>query len=98
MYLPNYKNSGKQATIKNQKLYVITGGPGVGKTILLNYLESRGFTTVQEDAREIIKNQMKGDGDGGVINRPQLFDFGVFQKQRHEFGSAYLKRNTVDIA
>ncbi len=64
MYLPNYKNSYKQATIKNQKLYVITGGPGVGKTTLLNYLDSRAFTSVPEDAREIIKNQVKIDGDG----------------------------------
>lgn len=44
--------------------YVITGGPGVGKTTLLNELSSRGFKTVPEDARRIIKEQIQVGGDG----------------------------------
>ncbi|SFN89011.1 Predicted ATPase [Paenimyroides ummariense] len=45
-------------------LFVITGGPGVGKTTLLNALENKGFITVPEDARQIIKEQMRVDGEG----------------------------------
>lgn len=45
-------------------LYVITGGPGVGKTTLLNELNSAGFYTVPEDARTVIKEQVKENGDG----------------------------------
>mgnify|MGYP001090906004 CR=1 FL=1 len=41
-----------------QNLYVITGGPGCGKTSLLGALESDGFFVVPEDARQIIKDQM----------------------------------------
>lgn len=44
-------------------LFVITGGPGVGKTTLLNTLENKGFITVPEDARQIIKEQMRVDGE-----------------------------------
>lgn len=34
--------------------YVITGGPGTGKTLLVDMLASMGFATVSEAAREII--------------------------------------------
>ncbi|GHE32097.1 AAA family ATPase [Sphingobacterium griseoflavum] len=44
--------------------YVITGGPGVGKTTLLHELGKSGFRTVAEDARRIIQDEIKNDGDG----------------------------------
>lgn len=44
--------------------YVITGGPGVGKTTLLTELEHVGFKIVHEDARRIIQNEVKKGGDG----------------------------------
>ncbi|GLU45411.1 AAA family ATPase [Allomuricauda sp. NBRC 101325] len=43
--------------------YVITGGPGVGKTTLLHELKQRGFMVVPEIARELIKEQQAIDGD-----------------------------------
>lgn len=43
---------------------VLTGGPGVGKTTLLNALQRQGFSTVPEDARQIIKEQLETAGDG----------------------------------
>ncbi|MGV3762678.1 AAA family ATPase [Parapedobacter sp.] len=45
------------------KLYVITGGPGVGKTTLLNALSTDGIATVPEVARAIIKQQLATGGD-----------------------------------
>ena len=47
-----------------RKLIVITGGPGVGKTQLLNELSRKGYETVSEDARRIIREQMKINGEG----------------------------------
>lgn len=49
--------------IKNNR-YVITGGPGVGKTTLLNELRKYDFKTVPEDARRIIREQMQDNGVG----------------------------------
>lgn len=46
------------------RFYVITGGPGVGKTSVLTELSKCGFLTVPEDARKIIKEQIKINGDG----------------------------------
>lgn len=44
-------------------LFVITGGPGVGKTTLIQALKRRGYTTVAEDARAIIKAETNAGGD-----------------------------------
>ena len=43
---------------------VLTGGPGVGKTTLLNELHKQGFSIVEEDARRIIREQLEADADG----------------------------------
>ncbi|WP_108424527.1 AAA family ATPase [Flagellimonas amoyensis] len=43
--------------------YIITGGPGVGKTTLLEELQNRGFGTVPEIARKLIKEQQEIDGE-----------------------------------
>ncbi len=45
-------------------LYVITGGPGVGKTTLLNAMQAKGFFIVPEEARRIIQQQMQINGQG----------------------------------
>ncbi|MGB9253501.1 MAG: AAA family ATPase [Candidatus Korobacteraceae bacterium] len=49
--------------VMNPNLFVITGGPGVGKTTLLRELEQRGFCCVPEVAREIIRQQVASGGD-----------------------------------
>jgi predicted ATPase len=42
---------------QHTNLHVITGGPGVGKTTLIQALGHFGFNTVAEDARKIIQQQ-----------------------------------------
>lgn len=46
------------------QFYVITGGPGVGKTTLLNELAKEGYHTVSEHARAIIKQEIDNEQDG----------------------------------
>lgn len=48
---------------KQTGLYVITGGPGTGKTSLIEELKRSGFKAVEEVAREIIKEQMQQGGE-----------------------------------
>ncbi|MBB4035113.1 putative ATPase [Dysgonomonas hofstadii] len=43
--------------------HIITGGPGVGKTTLLEELRNRGYQYIEEVARKIIKEQIAGNGD-----------------------------------
>jgi len=49
--------------IKKNNFYIITGGPGVGKTTLLKELKKRGFNCIREVARDIIIEQMKTNGN-----------------------------------
>lgn len=44
--------------------YVITGGPGVGKTTTINELQKLGYLIVPEDARRIIQGQIQTGGKG----------------------------------
>lgn len=43
--------------------YVVTGGPGFGKTSIINELEKRGYHSVHEISRSIIKEQLDIGGD-----------------------------------
>ena len=49
--------------LDKKNFYIITGGPGVGKTTLINDLVKRGYNCVPEVAREIIKNQVATGGN-----------------------------------
>lgn len=44
--------------------YVITGGPGAGKTTLINELNKNNYKTIPEEVRKIIKEQIKNQGIG----------------------------------
>lgn len=50
--------------MQQHNYYIITGGPGVGKTTLLTELDNRGFTVIPEDARRIIQEQVATNGEG----------------------------------
>lgn len=47
---------------ENPNLYVITGGPGTGKTMVLRELQRRGFAVLEEVARQIIREQIDSGG------------------------------------
>jgi predicted ATPase len=46
-----------------QNFYILTGGPGSGKTTILNGLRDRGFTCVEEVGRLLIQEQLKIGGN-----------------------------------
>lgn len=48
--------------LNNPNLFVISGGPGAGKTSVLNELEKLGFQYAPEVARRIIQEQVKAGG------------------------------------
>jgi predicted ATPase len=53
--------------------FVLTGGPGVGKTTTLKALAKQGFRCVPESARAIIQKRKKA----GLSPRPSLEQFGA---------------------
>ena len=50
-------------TIIKNNFVLLTGGPGAGKTSVLNELEKQGHVVVREVAREIIKSQRINGGN-----------------------------------
>src|SRR5882672_3283583 len=48
--------------MNDPNLFVITGGPGAGKTTVLLELEKRGFPHAPEVARQIIQEQVREQG------------------------------------
>ncbi|WP_437917733.1 AAA family ATPase [Sphingobacterium sp. LRF_L2] len=48
---------------QNDSYYVLTGGPGVGKTTLLASLFAQGYRCIEENARQIIQQQIASGGN-----------------------------------
>ncbi|MDP6117052.1 MAG: ATP-binding protein [Planctomycetota bacterium] len=45
------------------EFYVLTGGPAVGKTTLIEHLAANGHTTIRESARDVIEEQKRLGSD-----------------------------------
>ncbi len=59
--------------IKKPNFFVLTGGPGVGKTTLLRHLETLGEHVVEETARAVIREQVASGGSGVPWIDPRLY-------------------------
>ena len=65
--------------------YVLTGGPGSGKTTTIERLAARGYKTTIEHARHYIQTQMqKGRTPEEVRNNQEEFQLGVLHMQIEE--------------
>lgn len=47
----------------NDKAIVLTGGPGMGKTTIINHLHGLGYDIMPEAGRQIIQHQVKTNGN-----------------------------------
>lgn len=87
-FTPN-RPSQKQTLFKTPKAvnpyYVITGGPGVGKTTLLDELKDRGMITVPEIARELIKEQQETNGEALPWKDKGLYRDLMFERSIESF-------------
>ena len=50
--------------VERSNFYVVAGGPGSGKTALIEALRARGQLCVDECIRKILRQQVKISGDG----------------------------------
>ena len=67
-----------------KQIYIITGGPGFGKTELIQELRNSGFLCSDEYARDLIEAQLKSGGEILPWRNPKLFQQEVL-KQRIDF-------------
>lgn len=75
--------------------YVITGGPGVGKTTVLNELKKKGYATVPENAREIIQEQVRNNGEGLPWKNRKLYTSLMINAAVESFKSVSSTENIV---
>ncbi|KTD79443.1 AAA family ATPase [Legionella waltersii] len=85
--------------------FILTGGPGTGKTSVLTSLSQKGYLTVPEVARDIIKEQHSMGGDAlhtgdrdaflELMLRHSLSDYKMMQTQQDV---VFFDRGMPDLA
>lgn len=72
----------------NQKRIVITGGPGSGKTTLIEHLEIEGHTVMHEISRDVIKAAQAEGIDQLFLEDPLLFSQKLLEGRLDQFQEA----------
>ncbi|GAA3787327.1 ATP-binding protein [Corallibacter vietnamensis] len=79
----------------NSKKIVITGGPGTGKTSIINELIKRGYTCFEEVSRQIILEARKDGIEQLFLTNPLLFSELLLKGRKQQFVDA--KNHDADI-
>ena len=77
----------------NTKKIVITGGPGTGKSTLINELIKRGHTCLEEISRQVILDAKKEGIDQLFLTNPLLFSELLLKGRQKQFIEAELFKN-----
>ena len=72
----------------NNKIVVIIGGPGSGKSTIINYLTQKGFSCYPEISREVILEARKKGIDQLFLEQPLLFSEMLLEGRIKQFNSA----------
>ncbi len=70
---------------ENNNFYIITGGPGVGKTTLLKELKNRNYQIISEIARELIKEQQAQNGEALPWKDKNLYKEMMFHRSINSY-------------
>lgn len=78
-------------TKTNEKAVIITGGPGMGKTSVINRINLMGYSCVRESGREIIRNQLENGGNNLPWGDRQGYAVEMFRHAVHDYGETFEK-------
>jgi predicted ATPase len=88
----------------SDRFYVVTGGPGSGKTSLIKALRSRGYDSTVEAGRAIIRDQIAIDGRALPWRDPLLFaelmlsmDMQSYHLAEQVVGPVFFDRGIPDV-
>jgi predicted ATPase len=88
-------NSNTKYLQKNQQKIVLIGGPGTGKTTVLNKLKEKGFFCFNEVSRDVIlKAQNKGI-EQLFLTEPLLFSEMLLEGREEQFLSAEKRQENI---
>ena len=71
----------------NTKKIVITGGPGTGKTTIINELIDRNYTCLEEISRQVTLEAQKKGIDQLFLTKPLLFSDMLLEGRKKQFES-----------
>ena len=87
------------------RFFVLTGGPGAGKTTLIEALRRAGFATTVEAGRAIIRDQLEIGGAATHQNDPALFaelmlafDMQSYRDALGQTGPVFFDRGITELA
>ncbi|AVW92090.1 AAA family ATPase [Celeribacter baekdonensis] len=72
----------------SDQFFVVTGGPGAGKTSLITELARRGFHTIPESGRAIIREEMQSGGNALPWVDPVAYAERMLEQDMHSFSAA----------
>lgn len=79
----------------NPKKVVIAGGPGTGKTSIINYLKERGFICYDEISRQITLQAREDGIEQLFLTEPLLFSEKLLEGRTQQFMDATNESETV---
>lgn len=77
----------------NSKKIVITGGPGTGKTSLINELIKRDYICLEEISRQVILDARKDGIEQLFLTNPLLFSKRLLQSRMKQYHEAKNKKS-----
>ncbi len=87
-----------------QRFFVITGGPGSGKSALIEALQESGYITSVEAGRGIIRDQVAISGNALPWSEPLLFaemmltwEMRSYHMAQYENGTVFFDRGVPDV-
>ncbi|MDL2278585.1 AAA family ATPase [Parabacteroides sp. OttesenSCG-928-G07] len=81
----------------DNKFYIITGGPGVGKTTLLDALKMEGYAVIPEAARAIINEQVQSGGAGVPWKDNPLYTALMLHRSVEDYMAAKARQHTKPV-
>jgi predicted ATPase len=85
----------KNITNLNPKKVVIAGGPGTGKTTLINHLKGLGFQCYDEISRQVTLQARKDGIEQLFLTEPLLFSKKLLEGRTQQFQDAVKESETV---
>ena len=89
----------------NPKKIVITGGPGTGKSSIINHLKQRGFLCYDEISRQVTLQARKDGIEQLFLTKPLLFSKKLLESRKQQFlkasnettNTVFLDRGLPDV-
>jgi predicted ATPase len=99
------KGKGKMHTVEDSdRFFIVTGGPGSGKSALIDALEQRGYACSVEAGRGIIQDQMAIGGEALPWSDRMLFaelmlswEMRSYRMVQNSPGSVFFDRGVIDV-